>query len=407
MRRATPGQLKTVGLYTETPSAPPPNPRLPPQFQPPPPQADYRFLGSVLREEFGFESLNLEGGHVPDHVDVVLVGKLGDNTPKQQFAIDQFLMRGGKLIALAGRHQIVANREGLRAEASASPFFEMLSGYGVEVGDALVMDSQNAPFPIPIQEQVGGMRLQRIELLPYPFFVDVRRDGMDVGNPSFSGVQNLTGPWSSPLQTSPPEGVEAEILLESSSASWLNDTGNIEPDLKRFPGRGFGPAGELGASTLAVALGGTFPSYFAERPSPLFAPDAAAADALGATPDATGRTLKRSLPDARLVVVGSSELASDLILQLSQQPGGEVHRGNLQWILNLVDWLVAEPDLLRIRSTGAFARTLRPLAEGEARRFEFATYFAVLLALGLVTFTAQRLLARPSRLLGAAGEGGR
>ena len=32
LRRTTPGQLTTVGLFTETPQAPPPNPQLPPQM---------------------------------------------------------------------------------------------------------------------------------------------------------------------------------------------------------------------------------------------------------------------------------------------------------------------------------------------------------------------------------------
>jgi ABC-2 type transport system permease protein len=89
-----------------------------------------------------------------------------------------------------------------------------------------------------------------------------------------------------------------------------------------------------------------------------------------ATADRTGRTLKQSLPDARLVVLGSMDLVSDLVMQLSAQPGGEVHRSNLQLIQNLVDWSVEDTDLLSIRSSGAFARTLRPIEEQEARVFE-------------------------------------
>lgn len=182
------------------------------------------------------------------------------------------------------------------------------------------------------------------------------------------------------------------MLIESSAGSWLNESGRIEPDMQLHPGAGFGPTGQLARHGLAAVLEGTFPSYFADRPSPLLVADPGDPDAEGAVPDATGRTMKKALPDARLVVVASSEVASDLIFQLSQQPGGEVHRGNMQWLQNLVDWSVEDTDLLSIRSSGAFARTLRPLEDGEARRIEMMTYLAVVAGLVAVVLLSRRLL---------------
>jgi ABC-type uncharacterized transport system involved in gliding motility auxiliary subunit len=80
-------------------------------------------------------------------------------------------------------------------------------------------------------------------------------------------------------------------------------------------------------------------------------------------------------------VIGSSELASDIVLQLAQQPGGEPHRGNLQFVENLLDWAVEDTELLTIRSAGAFARTLRPLEDEQRRSWELGQ---VVLALGLL-----------------------
>ena len=90
VRRATPGQLKTIGLYSETPEAPPPNPNLPPQMQPPPPQQDYRGIQQLFAEDYQVERIDLESGAVPDHVDVLLIGKPGPLSAEAEFAIDQY-----------------------------------------------------------------------------------------------------------------------------------------------------------------------------------------------------------------------------------------------------------------------------------------------------------------------------
>jgi len=90
-------------------------------------------------------------------------------------------------------------------------------------------------------------------------------------------------------------------------------------------------------------------------------------------------------------------------MQLSAQPGGEVHRSNLQLIQNLVDWSVEDTELLSIRSSGAFARTLRPVDPDEARVLETGVVVctAVLLA-GVTVLPARRrrhvrALPRPAR----------
>ena len=381
IRRATPGQLKTIGFLTETPVAPPRNPQIPPQFQPPPPQPDYRFLQQLLGEEYEVEKLDLSDGIVPDVIDVLVVGKPGSLSAHEQFAVDQYLMRGGKLIALAGRHAIQADRQGLRAARHESPLFEMLETWGVKVEPAMVMDLQNAPFPVPVQEQRGGFRFQRIRLVPYPFFSDIREEGFEADHPALRGLQNVTVSWASPLSVVAVEGVESEVLLRTSPDSWLNQTGSIEPNFGLYPEMGFAPGSEWESRVVGVSLSGAFQSYFAERPSPLFE---GAEDAGSGGADATGRTMKQSLSDARLVVLGSSELVSDFILRISEQVGGEIHRGNPQLIQNLVDWSVEDTDLLSIRSSGAFARTLRPMPEGEPQVWEFAVYGVVLTSL-LVT----------------------
>jgi ABC-2 type transport system permease protein len=401
IRRVTPGQLKTVGLFTQVPEAPPFDPQIPHQFQRPPPQPEYQVLGEMLAEDYQVDRLSLEDGVVPDVIDVLLVGKPGEMTEHQKFALDQYLMRGGKLIVLAARFEVGPSPRGLIASASESGLFDLLETWGVKIERALVMDSQNVSFPVPVSGSRGGVQYRRIHLLPYPFFPDVREDGFGDEQPAFTGLVNLTMPWSSPLELNPPAGVDAETLVQTSSESWKNQTGIIEPDFDRYPGSGFGPAGPRAARVVGASLSGRFPSHYAHQPSPLF--EGTGPNAADARADRTGRTLKQSLPDAGVVVLGSMDLVSDLVMQLSAQPGGEVHRSNLQLIQNLVDWSVEDTELLSIRSSGAFARTLRPVDPDEARVLETGVVVctAVLLA-GVTVLPARRrrhvrALPRPAR----------
>lgn len=393
LERATPGRLTTVALYTEQPPATPPNPQFPPHLQPPPPQADYRLLQRVLREGYEVVAARLDEGHVPDEVDVLVLGKVGALSDAARFAIDQYLMRGGSVVALAGSWRIEPDLEGLSAVRERGDLSELLAHYGVTVGDELVMDPRNAPFPIPVQERRGAFTLQRIELLPYPLFPDVRASGQKRDHVALAGLSSVTVPWSSPLELpeDPLEGRTVEVLLRSSPESWLRTGGRIEPDFSRWPDQGFGPEGEQRSHVLAATITGRFPSWFADRPNPLFSDE---------ENDGKGRTLTESVADGRLVVIGSSEITSDLLLGLANQMQGEVHRHNVQLLANLIDWSVEDTDLLSIRSSGAFARTLDPLTDDERSTVEIVTCALVLLPLTLVIGLprARRRRARPLSL---------
>lgn len=369
IKRATPGFLKTVGLLTKKPKNNF-NPQLPPQFQPPPERPGYQALEDLFGEEYTFKRIDAEDGYVPDDIDVLIVAQPGELTEKQQFAVDQYLMRGGKVIALAGAYEIDVDRTGMRAEKSDESLLKLLEAWGVKVGDAFVMDPQNARFPVPVRERRGAFVLERIEMMSYPFFPDIRREGFKEGHIALAGLPNVALTWASPLElTAQGEGVESEVLLKTSAGSWLRESTDLQPDFDRYPDSGFGvPEGaKTGPQTVAVTLRGTLKSYFADKPSPLF--DDAKAEGEKAEgekkADATGRTLKQSLPDARLVVVGSSEFASDIVAQLGQQIGGGPYRGNMILVRNLVDWALEDTDLLEIRSAGAFAWTLRKPADDE------------------------------------------
>lgn len=407
IRRMTPGFVKTIGLVSEETTPPMPNMPGVPQH---PTKSDYEGLERALSADYAFRRIQLDDGVVPGDIDVLIVAKPGELDAKQQFAIDQYLMRGGAVIALAGAYRVKPERTGINAIKEPDPLFALLKTYGVDVEQSFVMDPRNTSFPIPVREQRGAFVFERVEMLPYPFFIDIRTDGFNREHPALASVPSLALTWSSPVRLREPlaQGLVAQTLLHSSDQSWVRLDTSLEPDLQKYPEQGFEAPeeGKRAAIPLAVTLVGTFPSHFADKPSPLFEPGAQpnAAD-LAEKADRTGRTLKTSTPDARLAVVGSSEFIGDLVTQIGGQIGGGSYRGNPVFFHNLIDWTLEDTDLLEIRSAGAFARTLRPMDDSDRNTYEAANYIIVLLSLaGVLLITiGRRRLAKPISLTGTKG----
>jgi len=391
LKRSSSGFLKTVGLWT--PPAIPTQDMFGQQQQP---LASWQNINQQLSQEYTVRNVDLSTGQAPTDIDTLFVVMPENMSDKERFAIDQFLMRGGALIVAAGNYKVAVDplTQGLGLTPLEGTLNEMLQHYGVDVQQSLVMDDQNQPFPVPVQRSVGGLQVQEIQAINFPFFVDVRQDGMTSGEAIIAGLPAVTMNFASPVVTDLPEesGRSATVLMQSSDASWLTSNPNIQPDFSLYPERGFAVEGEQGAQPLAVVVQGTFESFFKDKASP-FAEDAAATGATdpnavptptpaGPAPDAS--TLTQSPTSARLVVFGSAEFLDDFILRLSSQMVQDQVLNNLQLAQNAVDWSVEDTDLLSIRARGTFTRLLNPLTENEQSRWELGNYLVALLALAVI-----------------------
>ena len=168
----------------------------PPQYQPPPPQPDYRGIQQLFGEAYQVEAVRLDSGFVDQGIDVLLVGKPGALTDAEMFAVDQFLMRGGSVIALAGRNRADAGQQGLTLSDEPPALTELLATYGVTVGEGVVMDSQHATFPVRWRIGEALHCAHRTRALRY-FRTSVEMASTVPA--SRLRPQRLTMPWASPL----------------------------------------------------------------------------------------------------------------------------------------------------------------------------------------------------------------
>jgi ABC-2 type transport system permease protein len=386
LKRLSPGFLQVVGLWTP-PAAPTQN-----MFgQTQQPISSWQQVREVLQQEYEVRTVDLSTGSVGADVDVLVVIGPQNLDDKARYAIDQYLMRGGAVILAAGTTGIMAapTGGGLAAKPVTEGVGELLAHYGITVEDAMVLDPQNEPFPVPVMRQVGDFQVQEIQALDYPFFIDIRADGMAEDHPIVNNLPAVTLNWASPIKLDAAKNAErdVDVLLQSSSGSWIQESDNIQPDFNTYPELGFAQLTESQPYTLAVSVRGSFASFFTDKPSPLAVgeEDGETAESEQATPEPTPQTapgtIEVSPETARLVVVSSFEFVDDTVLELSRTLGGDRYLNNLNLVQNAVAWAVEDLDLLNISARGSASRVLIELSEGEQSFWEVGNYVFALLAL--------------------------
>ena len=374
LKRTSSGFLKVIGVWT------PPSTTTDMFGQTQQAISSYQYALEQLRSDYELQSINLTSGRIPDNIDAVVVIAPQNLTEIEQYALDQFLMRGGAVIIAISPYKLdvdpfVGN---LTLTPVETGLMEMLNYYGIIIQNQVVMDLQNAAFPVMVNRNLGQVQVQEIQAVNYPYFVDVRPDKMDTENLIVSGIPAISMNWSSPVQLSSAENQDRQtsVLIQSSDNSWTSTSTNIQPDFEMFPDTGFEVGESKATYPLAVAIQGRFDSYFSDKPIP----SATNQDGSeGSIPALT--TISQSPESTRLIVFGSAGFIDDLPLQLSSRLTQDYVVNNLRLLQNAVDWSVEDTDLLSIRSRGSATRILLPLDTQQQNLWEVSIYIieAVLL----------------------------
>ncbi|MFO7918853.1 MAG: Gldg family protein [Anaerolineae bacterium] len=385
-KRFSPGFLQEVGLWT------------PPQDsteedmlgQAQQSLSSWNTVREVLNQEYRVRDVDLGEGKVPGNVDVLVLVAPQQMTDRDRFAVDQYLMRGGSVIVAANDYTLTPDQMsgGLALRPIEDGIGDLLAEYGITVEPSLVMDPQNEPFPVVVGQE-GQSQAQQIQAIDYPFFVDIRADGMATESALVSNLPAVTLNWASPVMMDETENAERDVtvFLRSSPDSWIQEPSgeggppNIQPNFEMYPQYGFPRGEETDSYPLAVAVQGAFESAFKDEPSPFEVESSEEEGEETSRPETIPPTVEFSPQASRLVVIGSTEFLNDVVFDLSYRLSGDRYLNNLRLLQNAVAWSTEDTDLLEIRARGASARVLRPLGEGEQSFWEAANYVAALLSL--------------------------
>jgi ABC-2 type transport system permease protein len=367
-----------------------------PQYNLPPQGPQFNILRDVLSQEHVVIEADLSSGQLPTETDLLVVLAPDDIDDKELFAIDQFLMRGGTVIISSSPHSI--NLEGaLKLSPATSGIEEWLMHHGVSIGKELVLDKQNSPFPIPMERNIGGLTIQETHLVKYPFFIDIRNDGMNTESGLLSSINQMTMNWASPIRVEDETNNKIKVtsLLTSSPESWLITDTNIQPNFKAYGELGFEVGEEMGSQVLGVVIEGSFSSFFEGKPSPLSMageqedqneePETAESEKEEAK-QVVLRQIDKSPPSSRIILFSSNSFLSDAILSISSSVRRTGALEPVQMIANAVDWSLEDRGLLTLRGRSHFSRPLIPMTRDQQLFWEYLNYGLMLAGLILVWF---------------------
>jgi len=278
--------------------------------------------------EIGEEGLTA----VPDGVETLVVAGPRELPDPARFALDQFVMRGGRAIFLVDHFEIPEGS--LAALPAESGVHDLLERYGVKVARDVVGEPRlNAPAAF----SSGFMQFR----IAYPWWPRVPGAALDREHPVTARLENIVLPWASSLEPAVPAGggVKATVLARSSKEAFA-ESGNYDfsPQPRREVDRSRNAAPER---PLVVLLTGRFPSFWRDKARPASSPAGAASRAESA--------------ETSILVVGTSRLARPEFLRQFPE--------NSAFLLNAVDWMTLGPDLIGIRSRSADERLIPPVSE--------------------------------------------
>ncbi len=318
---------------------------------------------SELRRDYTVKRVGLNAERIDDDIKVLVVihpRGIGDGA---QFALDQFVLRGGKLIAFLDPNAYFDQVPGMQAMGGGggtpSSLDKLLKAWGPGFDSGkVVMDMRYLTG--------GGART-------LPTLLSLNDSAFDPGDISTARLGSLLMPFAGVFTGKPVPGLTETVLIRTSPFSQLVDSFSAmtqgEAAMKEFkPSNTEYP--------LAIRLTGKFKTAFADgKPKPEERGDKAGARKPEAskTPEAKpGDTpLRESAAENAVVLVGDSDFINDgAAVQVQEIFGQRIvvpRNGNIAFAQALVDQFAGDPALIRLRGRASAARPFTVIRDMEAR----------------------------------------
>lgn len=282
---------------------------------------------------------------------------------KDKFIIDQFVMRGGRILWLLDGVKTdmdsLQNKPTTIALAQESGLDDMLFRYGARVNNDLIQDVQCLPIMM-VTGMIGNQ--PQFDMMPWPYFPLL--NSSTASNPITNNLNAIKTQFVSSVDTIFVAGVKKTFLLTSSEYTHIMNTPAIidlsiagkQPDPTLFS-KSRVPA--------AVLLEGKFKSLYANRVPPEILGDRE----IGFMDE--GR-------ESAMIIVGDGDIARNQFdrkrgvpLPVGYDQDTRQTFGNRDFLLNAMDYLVDDSRLITIRSRELKIRLLdRKRIESEKLKWQ-------------------------------------
>jgi len=320
-------------------------------------------LITELQNDFTVKRVSMDAGQIDDDIKVLVVIHPKQISDAAQYAIDQFVMRGGKLIAFLdpssqvdsqGQNPMMGQMPG-----AGSSLDKLLKTWGLQFDTGKVVADRN--FTMNLGED-GDTAQQR------PVWLQMTPEGINSNDIATAELESIWYFSGGAFTGTPAQGLTETVLLKSTTDSQLVDgmlaNFSSENILKEFK-----PSGNQYA--LAVRLTGKFKSAFPDGKPEEKKDDAK--DKPAEKPANNG--LKETKQDNTVVLIGDADMIYDgFTLRKVNSPFGMIAtpmNGNLNFAQNLVEQLSGDNNLIAVRSRALlehpFTRVKKIEAEAQSR----------------------------------------
>ncbi len=172
-------------------------------------QEAWRILGR-MRKFFNVKTVKPSAESLPDGVEMVMLAKPGDMTPGLAYAIDQFALRGGRVLAFVDPRTEVARKPALRTSGPGKQTRRLLEAWGVKLRKGRVAGDLKA---------AQRVRAQRGSRAATDYVA-----WLDLGRPNLDPRDVITGQLNKVLMASP--GVLEPVKDAGTKVTRLIHTGD-------------------------------------------------------------------------------------------------------------------------------------------------------------------------------------
>jgi len=348
---------KTVGLMSSISidgSPPPHRPGMPVT----PRSSQVWAIMEQMEQFFDVKSVDLDIDKVPDGIDVLMLVHPKSLSAETTYAIDQFVINGGRLLAFVDPH---AETDELSPQESNMPGKNFGSSDLNTLTDAwgITLTTGKVVGDIQLAQKVAFNIGQRNNAIDFPIWIKLPAEQLNTDDiiTSEVGILNMATPGS--LQINAKDGVQITPLISTTENATQIDKSQLgflaDPqDLLR----NYKPSGV--SYTLAARITGKVKSAFPDGlPKPAAHGSSDQADANSDAEPAKSH-LVESKESINVIIVADTDMLEDRFwVRVQNLFGSRISvpiAANGSFVINALDNLMGSNDLISVRNRGHFSR---------------------------------------------------
>ena len=295
-----------------------------------------------LKRDFNVKQVEVSADKIPDDIKVLLVIHPTALTDVAQYAIDQFVLRGGKLVAFVDPLCALDRQPaqtGMIPPPSSSNLDKLFKAWGLTFDTATVV----ADMEHVAQLQQG----------PHPAVLALNETAINKDDVVSAQADNLLMAFTGSFAGTPVEGLTKTVLIKSSKNSELTDASRAAIAGAQISSQFKATGMEY---SLAIRLAGKFKTAFPEgKPKPAASPGEQKPEE---KPAEAG--LKESSEPNAVVLIGDADMIQDpLAIREIQGLGQRLImpvNSNLSFAQSVVEQLAGDSNLIAVRSRASRER---------------------------------------------------